>query len=77
MLLQKQLNLLITSKINTKKSLVEKFENALSLHNNFFEKSKNLVCIQKNGKMLPLKELKSGEIVDLLSFDSKKEAKIL
>lgn len=76
-LLQKQLNLLITSKINTKKSLVEKFENALSLHNNFFEKSKNLVCIQKNGKMLPLKELKSGEIVDLLSFDSKKEAKIL
>lgn len=76
-LLQKQFNLLITSKINTKKSLVEKFENALSLHNNFFEKSKNLVCIQKNGKMLPLKELKSGEIVDLLSFDSKKEAKIL
>ena len=76
-LLQKQLNLLISSKINTKKSLVEKFENALSLHNNFFEKSKNLVCIQKNGKMLPLKELKSGEIVDLLSFDSKKEAKIL
>lgn len=76
-LLQKQLNLLITSKINTKKSLVEKFENALSLHNNFFEKSKNLVCIQKNGKMLPLKELKGGEIVDLLSFDSKKEAKIL
>lgn len=76
-LLQKQLNLLITSKINTKKSLVEKFENALSLHNNFFEKSKNLVCIQKNGKMLSLKELKSGEIVDLLSFDSKKEAKIL
>lgn len=76
-LLQKQLNLLIASKINTKKSLVEKFENALSLHNNFFEKSKNLVCIQKNGKMLPLKELKSGEIVDLLSFDSKKEAKIL
>lgn len=76
-LLQKQFNLLITSKINTKKSLVEKFENALSLHNNFFEKSKNLVCIQKNGKMLSLKELKSGEIVDLLSFDSKKEAKIL
>lgn len=76
-LLQKQLNLLITSKINTKKSLVEKFENALSIHNHFFEKSKNLVCIQKNGKMLPLKELKSGEIVDLLSFDSKKEAKIL
>lgn len=76
-LLQKQLNLLISSKINTKKSLVEKFENALSLHNNFFEKSKNLVCIQKNGKMLSLKELKSGEIVDLLSFDSKKEAKIL
>ena len=33
-LLQKQLNLLITSKINTKKSLVEKFENALSLHSN-------------------------------------------
>ena len=76
-LLKKQLKLLIHSKISAKRSLVEKFENALSLHEAFFEKSKKLVCIQKDDKILSLQELKSGDLVSLLGLECKKEAKIL
>ena len=76
-LLKKQLKLLIHSKISAKRSLVEKFEHALSLHEAFFEKSKKLVCIQKDDKILSLQELKSGDLVSLLGLECKKEAKIL
>lgn len=76
-LLQKQIFLLMNLKLKSKKSFLEKLENALSLHNSFFKKSKNLICIQKNGKIISLKNVKSGELVELVSQDSKKEAKIL
>lgn len=60
------------------------FENRLNLNTQilkskakFFEITKNLVSISKNGKIVNLKDLKSGENFEISSQEISKQAKIL
>lgn len=75
--LQKQLDLLIKNKIQISFLEFEKLKNAYLQHENFFEKSKHLVSLRKNGKIVCLEELKSGDTLLLSSQNAEKEAKIL
>ncbi|MBS4240277.1 exodeoxyribonuclease VII large subunit [Campylobacter vulpis] len=75
--LKKQLDLLIKNKIQVSFLEFEKLKNAYLQHENFFEKSKHLVSLRKNGKIVHLEELKSGDTLLLSSQNVEKEAKIL
>jgi len=75
--LEQQLKTAIIHRIKILDLNLEKLQNAYLQHKNFFEKSKNLICVKKNDKIIKLEDLKSGEIVTLTSQTSKKEAKIL
>ncbi|HEO8742429.1 TPA: exodeoxyribonuclease VII large subunit, partial [Campylobacter upsaliensis] len=75
--LKKQLDLLIKNKIQISFLEFEKLKNAYLQHENFFEKSKHLVSLRKNGKIVRLEELKSGDTLLLSSQNVEKEAKIL
>lgn len=75
--LSKQLQILIQNKIKIASLSLDKMQNAYLQHANFFEKSKNLISIKKNGKITKLEELQSGDLISLNSQFSQKEAKIL
>lgn len=75
--LSKQLQILIQNKIKIASLSLDKVQNAYLQHENFFEKSKNLISIKKNGKITKLEELQSGDLISLNSQFSQKEAKIL
>ncbi|MCR2100202.1 exodeoxyribonuclease VII large subunit [Campylobacter upsaliensis] len=75
--LKKQLDLLIKNKIQISFLEFEKLKNAYLQHENFLEKSKHLVSLRKNGKIVRLEELKSGDTLLLSSQNVEKEAKIL
>ncbi|MBF7045463.1 exodeoxyribonuclease VII large subunit [Campylobacter volucris] len=64
-------------KILSCQNQLKNFEELLKQHENFFQKSKNLINLQKDGKNISLKDLKQGDIVKLCSIDETKEAKIL
>lgn len=64
-------------KILSCQNQLQNFEELLKQHENFFQKSKNLINLQKDGKNISLKDLKQGDIVKLCSIDETKEAKIL
>ena len=75
--LKKQLELLMKNKIQISFLEFEKLKNAYLQHENFFEKSRHLISLKKNGKIVHLEELKSGDVVLLSSQNLEKEAKIL
>lgn len=72
-----QLHNFMKMKILSCQNQLKNFEELLKQHENFFQKSKNLTNLQKNGKNISLKDLKQGDIVKLCSIDETKEAKIL
>lgn len=72
-----QLHNFMKMKILSCQNQLQNFEELLKQHENFFQKSKNLINLQKNGKNISLKDLKQGDIVKLCSIDETKEAKIL
>ncbi|MBF7043348.1 exodeoxyribonuclease VII large subunit [Campylobacter volucris] len=72
-----QLHNFMKMKILSCQNQLKNFEELLKQHENFFQKSKNLINLQKNGKNISLKDLKQGDIVKLCSIDETKEAKIL
>ncbi|MCH5336304.1 MAG: exodeoxyribonuclease VII large subunit [Campylobacter sp.] len=76
-ILFKQFQILMQNKIKIAKLALDKVQNAYLQHENFFEKSKNLISIKKNGKITKLEELQSGDLITLNSQLSQKEAKIL
>ena len=67
----------LQNRLNVARLSLENLENSFFQHENFFKKSKNLVCIQKNGKISNLKELKSGDKIVLSSHNLSKEAQII
>lgn len=75
--LQKQLNLLIRNKLEYFKLKLMSLNNAFLQHEAFFQKSKDLVSIQKNGQKIRLEELSKDDIITLCSQDIQKEAKLL
>ncbi|MCR2056665.1 exodeoxyribonuclease VII large subunit [Campylobacter helveticus] len=75
--LKKQLELLMKNKIQISFLEFEKLKNAYLQHENFFEKNRHLISLKKNGKIVHLEELKSGDVVLLSSQNLEKEAKIL
>lgn len=72
-----QLHNFMKMKILSCQNQLQNFEELLKQHENFFQKSKNLINLQKDGKNISLKDLKQGDIVKLCSIDETKEAKIL
>ncbi|MCR6591765.1 exodeoxyribonuclease VII large subunit [Campylobacter insulaenigrae] len=74
---KKQLDYLVKMKVLNYDNRLTNIQKLLSQHEYFFEKSKNLINLQKNGKNISLKELKKGDVVELCSIDENKEAKIL
>ncbi|KGI56569.1 exodeoxyribonuclease VII large subunit [Campylobacter sp. MIT 97-5078] len=75
--LQKQLNSLIRNKLEYFKLKLMSLNNAFLQHEAFFQKSKDLVSIQKNGQKIRLEELSKDDIITLCSQDIQKEAKLL
>ncbi|ECP6094404.1 exodeoxyribonuclease VII large subunit [Campylobacter jejuni] len=75
--IEKQLNHLLANQMRYNELKLDKLQNAYLQHENFFNKSKNFICIRKNGKIANLEDLKSDDIVILSSQTSQKEAKIL
>ncbi|TQR33665.1 exodeoxyribonuclease VII large subunit [Campylobacter sp. MIT 99-7217] len=65
------------NRLNLEELKLINLQNAFFQHENFFKRSKNLVSIQKNGKITRLNELKSGDKVVLSSQDLSKEAQII
>ncbi len=76
-ILFKQFEILIQNKIKIANLAFEKAQNAFIQQENFFEKSKNLISIKKNGKISNLEDLQSDDIIELSSQFSQKQAKIL
>lgn len=76
-ILLKQLQILIHNKFKMANLALDKVQNAYLQHENFFQKSKNLISIKKNGKIITLEEVQSGDLITLNSQLSQKEAKIL
>lgn len=72
-----QLHNFMKMKILSCQNQLQNFEELLKQHENFFQKSKNLINLQKDEKNISLKDLKQGDIVKLCSIDETKEAKIL
>lgn len=72
-----QLHSFMKMKILSCQNQLKNFEELLKQHENFFQKSKNLINLQKDGKNISLKDLKQGDIIKLCSIDETKEAKIL
>ncbi|AJC94628.1 exodeoxyribonuclease VII large subunit [Campylobacter volucris] len=72
-----QLHNFMKMKILSCQNQLKNFEELLKQHENFFQKSKNLINLQKDEKNISLKDLKQGDIVKLCSIDETKEAKIL
>lgn len=72
-----QLHSFMKMKILSYQNQLKNFEELLKQHENFFQKSKNLINLQKDEKNISLKDLKQGDIVKLCSIDETKEAKIL
>ncbi len=75
--LLKQMQILMKNQIQKADLEFEKLQNAFFQHENFFKKSRNLISIKKNGKIVNLEELKSEDLILLSSQTSQKEAKIL
>lgn len=75
--LSKQLQILINNKLQKADLEFDKMQNSFFQYKKFFEKSKNLVSIKKNGKIVNLEELNSDDLIVLNSQISQKEAKIL
>lgn len=76
-ILLKQLQILIHNKFKMANLALDKVQNSYLQHENFFQKSKNLISIKKNGKIITLEEVQSGDLITLNSQLSQKEAKIL
>lgn len=76
-MLSKQLQILIQNKIKLANLALDRVQSAFAQHENFFERSKNLISIKKNGRITKLEELQSGDLITLNSQLSQKEAKIL
>ncbi|TXE87668.1 exodeoxyribonuclease VII large subunit [Campylobacter volucris] len=72
-----QLYSFMKMKILSCQNQLKNFEELLKQHENFFQKSKNLINLQKDEKNISLKDLKQGDIVKLCSIDETKEAKML
>lgn len=72
-----QLHNFMKMKILSCQNQLQNFEELLKQHENFFQKSKNLINLQKDEKNISLKDLKQGDVVKLCSIDETKEAKIL
>ena len=75
--LKKEFFSFIKTKFIKIESKIENLEQALFQYNNFFEKSKNLVSIVKDGKVINLKDVKEEDIFLLHSKDCIKQAKII
>lgn len=75
--LLKQMQILMKNQIQKADLEFEKLQNAFFQHENFFKKSRNLISIKKNGKIVNLEELKSEDLILLSSQTLQKEAKIL
>ncbi|TQR40330.1 exodeoxyribonuclease VII large subunit [Campylobacter sp. MIT 12-8780] len=75
--LQKQLNSLIRNKLEHFKLKLMSLNNAFLQHEAFFQKSKDLVSIQKDGQKIRLEELSKDDIITLCSQDTQREAKLL
>lgn len=73
----KQMQILMKNQIQKADLEFEKLQNAFFQHENFFKKSRNLISIKKNGKIVNLEELKSEDLILLSSQTLQKEAKIL
>ncbi|MCX2683016.1 exodeoxyribonuclease VII large subunit [Campylobacter sp. MIT 21-1685] len=56
---------------------LEKVDSALLQHNNFFEKSKDLITLTRKGVKVSLEQLQKGDRIILNSFNSQKRAEIL
>lgn len=75
--LQKQLLANLQNKFLNANSKLSECEKALIQHNNFFEKAKFMVSLQKNGKNITLESLQKDDIISLHSLHFTKEAQIL
>lgn len=75
--LKQQLFFSIKNKLNIAYLNLEKAENAYKQHESFFQKSKNLVNIEKDGKIVNLKDLKQNDKIILNSQDDRKQAQVL
>ncbi|WP_291949869.1 exodeoxyribonuclease VII large subunit [Campylobacter sp.] len=75
--IKNQCDYLVKMKVLNYDNRLSNIQKLLNQHKSFFEKSKNLINLQKNGKNISLEELKKGDIVELYSMDKSKKAKIL
>lgn len=75
--LKREFKAQIDAKFTQNELKFKQIEHALNQHRGFFERSKNLVSISKNGQITPLNALKSGDEVLLSGVDARKEARIL
>ena len=76
-ILKKQLFALLNTKFIKTQASIDNLEQSFFQHKNFFQKSKNLISIKKDGKIINLKDLRENDIVTLYSQDNKKQAQIL
>lgn len=76
-ILIKQLFALLNTKFIKTQASIDNLEQSFFQHKNFFQKSKNLISIKKDGKIINLKDLRENDIVTLYSQDNKKQAQIL
>ncbi|HDX6329785.1 exodeoxyribonuclease VII large subunit [Campylobacter fetus] len=65
---------LITSKINNLAHKIKEFELVFDRQEQFFKATKNMVQIEKNGKIMPLHELQIGDEISIYSQITKKNA---
>ncbi|HEC1753569.1 TPA: exodeoxyribonuclease VII large subunit [Campylobacter lari] len=75
--LQSQLKSVLNLKLLNYENKLNNFEELLTQHKNFFDKSKNLINLKKDGKNISLEKLKKGDIIKLCSINESKEAQIL
>ncbi|KAA6227184.1 MULTISPECIES: exodeoxyribonuclease VII large subunit [unclassified Campylobacter] len=73
----KQMKCAINNKLKQTEFKLESLENAFLQYESFFKKSKDLISITKNGKVLNLSKLKTGDEIELHSQNEHKKAKIL
>lgn len=76
-LLRQNLQNLLSHKMQKAEFKLQNLHKALIQHQAFFEKTKSLVCLEKNGKKIHLQDLQKNDIITLKAQNTSKEAQIL
>lgn len=76
-LLRQNLQNLLSRKMQKAEFKLQNLHKALTQHQAFFEKTKHLVCLEKNGKKIHLQDLQKNDIITLKAQNTSKEAQIL